>query len=302
VHLGIDQQTGLIYEGADGPDLPTFPPPSVTLATLIEDLAQWDHLPNDVDDHRAWVFREDSFDAASRTRRGRLYQPWGNQHGIQHRVAPNPFDPASIRSAGADGRIPRTLYRYQACTALLNAVNRGQGLTLALGTPRASSAWLIVQTELLASQAVMVTLKAKTAFGLLPEIDESKVAPEYRADVAKVIGATLNAAFRAPAASVIDHCRDAMQVILSRWLAMKRGNPDSLTVDLGPLARAFDKDAENMVCVNRAADVVARLHARAKTNQQVEWGGRPPVEEDAELALLALGFAIRDIGWGKEVP
>jgi len=145
----------------------------------------------------------------------------------------------------------------------------------------------------------MVTLKAKTAFGILPEPDESKVPQQYRADVAKVIDATLDAAFRAPAASVIDHCRDALQVILSRWLANKRGETTILTADLGKIARAFDKDAENLPCVNRVADVVARLHARAKTNQQVEWGSRPPVEEDAELALQSLGFAIREIGWAR---
>lgn len=299
MHLGIDQQTGLVYEGVDGPDLPIFPAPGVTLATLVREPSDWERLPGDVGNHLAWVFREDSFDATSRTRRGRLYQPWGNQHGIPHRVAPNAFDPASMRSVGSDGRIVRTLYRYQACTTLLATANKGQGMTLALGTPRAASAWLITQTELLASQAVMVTLKAKTAFGLLPEIDESKVPQEYQADVAKVMDAAVNAAFRAPAASVIDHCRDALQVILSRWLTAKRGDDASLTADLGKIARAFDKDAENLPCVNRVADVVARLHARAKTNQQLEWGSRPPVDEDAELALQSLAFAIRDIGWAK---
>lgn len=300
MHLGIDQQTGLVYEGADGPDLPTFPAPSVTLATLICEPADWGRLPVDVHgSHTSWVFREDSFDAASRTRRGRLYQPWGGQHGIEYRVAPNAYDIASTRRAGADGRISQKLYRYQGCSALLAMEHRGQGSTLALGTPRASSAWLIVQTEMLASQAVMVTLKAKTAFGLLPEIDDSKVPQEYQADVAKVIGATLDAAFRAPAASVIDHCRDALQVILSRWLAAKRGDAAILTADLGKVARAFDKDGENLLCVNRLAAVVATLHARAKTNQQVEWDSRPPVEEDAELALQSLGFAIREIGWAN---
>jgi hypothetical protein len=300
MHLGIDQQSGLVYEGVDGPDLPVFPAPSVTLAKLISEPADWERLPINVgSSHTAWVFREDSFDAASRTRRGRLYEPWGSQHGIQYRVAPNAFDLASTRSAGSDGRIPRTLYRYQGCTALLAMKSRGQGLTLALGTPRAASAWLITQTELLASQAVMVTLKAKTAFGLLPEIDEFKVPQEYRADVAKVIDATLDAAFRAPAASVIDHCRDALQVILSRWLAKKNNDSTVLTADLGKIARSFDKEGANLLCVNRLADVVAKLHARAKTNQQVEWGGRPPVDEDAELALQCLGFAIREIGWAR---
>ena len=300
MHLGIDQQTGLVYEGADGPDLPVFPPPSVTLATLIQEPADWQRLPADLHSgHTAWVFREDSFDAVSRTRRGRLYQPWANTRPYEFRVAPNAYDIASSRRAGSDGRIPRLLYRYQPCSTLLQMTHQGQSQTLALGNPRAASAWLIVQTEVLASQDVMVTLKAKTAFGLLPEIDEAQVPQEYRADVAKVIDATLDAAFRAPAASVIDHCRDALQVILSRWLAKKNNTVNVLTLDLGKVALAFDKQGANLLCVNRLADMVAKLHARAKTNQQVEWGGRPPVEEDAELALQCLSFAIREIGWAK---
>lgn len=300
MHLAIDQQTGLVYEGTDGPELPVFPAPSVTLATLIHEPADWERLPVDVQSAQsAWVFREDTFDAVSRTRRGRLYQPWGNMRPSEFHVLPNPYDVATGRRVGSGGRLPRPLFRYQACSAILLMPHRGQGQTLALGTPRASSAWLIVQTEMLASQAVMVTLKAKTAFGLLPEIDETQVPQEYRTDVAKVIDATLDAAFRAPAASVIDHCRDAMQVILSRWLAKRNGTATVLALDLGKVALAFDKQGANLLCVNRLADVVAKLHARAKTNQQVEHGGRPPSEEDAELALQCLGFAIRDIGWAK---
>lgn len=300
MHLGIDQQTGLVYEGTDSPELPVLPPPSVTLATLIREQADWERLPSDVQvAHKAWVFREDSFDAVSRTRRGRLYQPWGNTRPYDHQVAPNPYDIASGRRVGSGGRLSRPIYRYQACFDILQMTHRGQGQTLALGTPRASSAWLIVQTEMLASQDVMITLKAKSAFGILPEIDFAKVPEVYRPDVAKVIDATLGAAFRAPASSVIDHCRDALQVILSRWLAHRNNDTSILSADLGRVARGFDKEAANLPCVNRMADVVARLHARAKTNQQAEWGGRPPIEEDAELALQALGFAIRDIGWSE---
>ncbi len=44
---------------------------------------------------------------------------------------------------------------------------------------------------------------------------------------------------------------------------------------------------------------VARLHSRGKTNEVHAKGLREPVDEDAELALHALGFALRDIGWAE---
>ncbi|MCP3475822.1 hypothetical protein NLM33_36865 [Bradyrhizobium sp. CCGUVB1N3] len=36
MYLGIDQQSGLVYEGLDGPVLPVVPRPTVTQAKLIK--------------------------------------------------------------------------------------------------------------------------------------------------------------------------------------------------------------------------------------------------------------------------
>jgi hypothetical protein len=51
--------------------------------------------------------------------------------------------------------------------------------------------------------------------------------------------------------------------------------------------------------VSYLAQVVARLHSRGKTNEAHTKGLREPVDEDAELALHALGFTLRDIGWAE---
>lgn len=45
MYLGIDQQSGLVYEGRDNPVLPAVPTPSVTQAKLIEAQQDWDDLP-----------------------------------------------------------------------------------------------------------------------------------------------------------------------------------------------------------------------------------------------------------------
>lgn len=48
MHLGIDQQTGLVYEGSDGPALPAVPTPSVTQAKLIKAERDWEDLPRGI--------------------------------------------------------------------------------------------------------------------------------------------------------------------------------------------------------------------------------------------------------------
>ena len=58
MHLGIAQQSGLIYEGVNAPDLPSIPLPTVTQAKLIESEADWNKLPNHLlDMPMSWVFR-----------------------------------------------------------------------------------------------------------------------------------------------------------------------------------------------------------------------------------------------------
>src|SRR4051812_6943425 len=133
MHLGIDQQTGFVYEGVDGPDLVTLPAPCVTLATLIKEPTDWERLPADLHScPTAWVFREDAFDAVSRTRRGRLYQPWGNSRPNEYPVVANAHDLAWSLRIQSGGRIAQPLYRYQGCSAILQLPHRGQGQTLAL--------------------------------------------------------------------------------------------------------------------------------------------------------------------------
>lgn len=97
MYLGIEQHTGLIYEGTGNPDIPAIPMPSVAHAKIIETPGDWASLPGP---HEAFglVFREDSFDAVSRTRRGAF---------IRKRKARSPRHTQSplIRMTGAHSRL-----------------------------------------------------------------------------------------------------------------------------------------------------------------------------------------------------
>jgi hypothetical protein len=109
----------------------------------------------------------------------------------------------------------------------------------------------------------------------------------------------LDAAFRETPISVIDHCRNAMAVLLSRWLVAQGHDRSILGDDLGKIASAVARSPHEKGSISWLAQVVARLHARGKTNEAHSKGLRDPVEEDAELAIQALGFALRDIGWAS---
>lgn len=300
MHLGICNNTGLVYEGMGAADIPSIPTPSVSQAKLIVDECDWRDIPRGLSANPfRWLFREDSFDPVTRTRRGRLYEPHPGQTQPNHQlVGPHPYEDPLMRQVGAGGRVAKRLYTFTACHPLLNQPNQGQGMTLALGDARAATPWRIIQTEALANGSVMVTLKSLSAFGIIPAVNYAQIAPEHRPAVADAIERVMNSAFREAPTSVVDHCRAALTVLLSRWLVQTRRQDDgALALDLGRLARLMDD--HEMSCVANAAQIVARLHARGKPNEQLVRGLRPPESGDDVFALEAIGLAIRDLGWSS---
>jgi hypothetical protein len=191
------------------------------------------------------------------------------------------------------------LYAYKACATLLQEPQRGMGLKLALGTRGAASAWRIIQTEVVASGCVMVTLKSLSAFGILPAINLTKVPEEFKQPISQAIERVLDAAFRETPISVVDQCRNAMAVLLSRWLVAAGHDPSILGDDLGKIAAIVGRPPYEKGMVSNLAQIVARLHSRGKTNEAHKKRLRDPVDEDAELALHVLGFTLRDIGWAN---
>lgn len=300
MYLGIDNNSGLIYEGWGQPNVPAIPTPHITLATLIKSPEDWKSLPASFDQSSlGWIFREDSFEAVTRTRRGRLYFfPGGSQPNLTP-VTPHPYEDPFGRSAGQGGITRKMLYTYMACTPLLQESNQGQGSTLALGTSGAASSWRVVQTELLASRCVMVTLKAHSAFGILPEIEMTKISTEHQTPVMDAFNRALDSAFRETPISAVDQCKNAITVIVARWLVQEGYEKSILDKDIGEVAKAVLSDPHKMFVVGNLAQVVGRLHARGKGNEQHAREARSPTEDDAQLALESLGLIIRDIGWSK---
>lgn len=301
MYLGIDNNTGLIYEGAGGADIPAIPTPAVTQAKIIERMSELAGVPRGLSsDAFSWVFREDSFDAVSRTRRGRLYQPYMNSQPHSVRVSPHPYDFVGRWPAtDPDKNFQKSLFVYAQCSQLLNMPSKGMGAILALGSPEAVSLWRIVQTEMLVTRAVMVTLKALSAYDILPDLQEAVVAEEYRAEAKSVLEKVVDAAFRESPESVVDRCRNALTVLMSRWLVQQGHDPKVLGLDLGDVAKTIGEKPYGRICPANAGRIVAQLHNRTKQNVIHQKALRPLVEEDTELAIQAVGLTLRDLGWAK---
>jgi len=105
--------------------------------------------------------------------------------------------------------------------------------------------------------------------------------------------------------SLVDLCRAAATVVLAHWLESTGDAPDKVHyLDLGALLKAFEKqqgntDTNSPSAAGSAIRLLQRFHSRGKPNEQKRYNTRPPTEEDAQLVLGALGFLLREVGWGR---
>lgn len=269
----------------------------MTQATLIETPADLGTIPRDFDqDPFTWILIESSFDPVSRIRRGRLFQNFGNSGEEIVQTEPHP---ARGSKGEFVGQLRRPLTVFVECTTLLQRPRGGEGMQLALGQKSGSSLWRILQTERIITGDVLVTLRAESAFNILPTLDKTKIAPSSLVAVESALSRVLDTAYKELPTSVVDQCRNAACVVTSRWMQaeMNASNPESR--DLGAMIQLIKEHfgERNMLTLRSALEVINRLHPRGKDNEKLRLQLRDVEPSDAEYAVQALGFILREIKW-----
>lgn len=297
MHIGYDTNTGHVYQGANNPEFAAVPPPLLTLARLVESPADLDALPPSLQQSPFnWVFREASFDPVTRIRRGLLFEPFPGGQPNTVLTRGHPADQFAIPMRGES--MTKQLYHFWPCQTLLNKPRAGHGMELALGQSTCSM-WRIVQVERVVGDDVLVTLKALSAFGILPELRYEAIPEEHRLSVQRAIERVLDSAFRETATSVIDQCRNAAVVLLGRWMASQGATETSIGPDLGKLLHRLRGEPFQRFAAAGAAEMINVLHPRGKANEQETKGYRLAQQEDAEAAVQAIGFILRELGWSR---
>ncbi|MFS2003808.1 hypothetical protein ACEN9F_09300 [Duganella sp. CT11-25] len=299
--LGIDIETGMAYEGREGPTHPVWPTPPVCNATLIEVPSDVQKIPQSFTSNPfSWIFVETSFDFSARIRRGRLYQNFGSVSREIVQVEAHPAIHSDlIKAANGTWRVSKNLTVYIECSQLLSRPNSGEGLRMMLGQADAASTWRIVQVERSIGSDIVITLRSESALGILPELDTSRISPASLGSVKSAYDRVLNAAYRELPTSVVDQCRNAAVVFVSVWMQSVTSSDAPIQQDLGNWLKAIKNHFgdNQMLALRSALEIINKLHPRGKDNERNKMALRTVDENDATFAVHTLAFVLREIEW-----
>lgn len=297
--IAIDTNRRLFYEGSGNWGHGIWPSPVISVATVLTTEGDLSLLPSTTDDlgHAKLVFREDSFDPVTRIRRGRFYVG-SNVQPVEWHVQTHPAFKEEVGPRDHQGNLIKQLYSFFPWSAFVELKREQSEQLIALGTQGAFTLWHVIGIERIVTGEDLVTLRARSTMGVLPEIQIEHVPEVGRDGALQTLDKVVDSVYRAGPESVIDRCRDAAQACLGTWMADRFDDADMRTIDLGAQIKRLEKQEDSVpVIIVSVCKAIARLHARCKPNEQVRREGRLPGEGDAESAVAMLGLLLRELEW-----
>lgn len=293
--VGIDSVTYHVYECASMIWYPIWPSPMLSVAAFVPSTGDLPAVDNDLTSAKC-IFREDAFDPVARIRRGRFYSaPIGSRPSLTF-VVPNAF------LQGADLGIDMLAGKPRRSLFIFDQYQLGQeGLEKAVAIGSNNSLWRILSVERITTGEYLFTLKARHALGVLPELNAQAVPDIGREKAIETYEKLADAANRESPESIVDRARSAAQWLLATNNAVKFHDTSLLHRDLSDSIKKYEKEvgANGRKVLTSAARIIARLHSRAKPNEQEKRSLRPVMESDAEFALAAVGLILRELGWAQ---
>jgi len=281
---------GLFYEG-DTQDLRAIYPTPV-----ISPISCAFFTPVDGDEV---VFREDSFDPVTRIRRGRLYVRNGHGEWPPGRVDHGHYHPY-FRGETGPGNSWIADLSYDAWQANDVHPQEVNGQIVQIGAHGYVTPWRIVGAERITIGHVLLTLRANSLLGIIPELADAIADKDGNTIGAKPVQAALDAlveAFhRQQPIPTVDTARETARVILRWWCGDE--------VEKEDLNEAIKGIPADQCTPQWASKILARLHPRGKSAEQERQAAkgkplRPVVEEDAHCAAELVGLLLREIGWAQ---
>ena len=296
MNVGLDKDTGLLYEAQSTRGHPLWPAPLVFQTVVTSDTDEvfnaarhGDLAPN------SFLFREDTYNSSSRIRKGRLYQAQGspNQDWICY---PHPALNEDKKADMNGGTLTKWLIVFKSFRLwpYLKRENIEKPIFL-IGSEGGFTIWTLVNIETTATGDELIIIRARKSIGALPNLKKDLILKVDGKDAIDYIEKLEEDLYKAGPESVIDRAREATTSILSKYFQSK-----DIKVNGKDLAKLANIAAdEKLEIVANSAKTIARLHARGKHSEQEKRAPRKITEQDAETSVQLVGLILCDLGWGE---
>jgi hypothetical protein len=238
---------------------------------------------------REIIFREDIFDPVTRIRRGRIYVGGNGVHQWDQVT----IDGQRVYNWG--NLLPTASYEpWQPEVSSRDII----GQTIQIGSNEFETNWRIVDVEKLTINHYMLTLRATSLFGVIPDVTaELADINGHQIDARPIKGALdslIDTYHRQQPTPTIDVARETVRVILASYIgdsAQRKDLKDVITT----------VPAEFQV-VRSAATIINRMHPRGKSAEQEAQASqgfklRFITADDAEASIHLVGLLLREIRW-----
>lgn len=300
MNIGIEPHSNLVYEGASLWGQALLPRPFLIAATIASS-ADERVQPTAVENLgcNMLLFREDTFDAVTRVRRGRFYKS-GNTQPQLWQLHPHPLMPGELKQVSKYGVLQKSLATFFEHRISHEIARPGTEQTLVvLGNKVRYAVWSLVGIETTVTGEELATLRSRQSIGVLPRIWPEAIPEIGREAVLLAVSKLAEEIYRAGPESVIDSAREAATAILSAYLRDCADIGPGL--DLGNLAKELDRlpDERRRRIAFHSAETIRLFHPRRKNAEQEKRPFRSIREQDGELAVQCLATILCELGWAE---
>ena len=285
--IGIDKETGVFHELVSGTNaIPYSKPPVITSAKFIQEKNS-EAKASGKNECNGYKFREDSFDPTTRIRRGRFYI-------ATPKIEEECYVYPPVESGQPLHRTPRRLYTFQVDSIWHKFIQKKNKLPLVyLGIEERFTVWEIISVEAISTGEDLVTLKGRNSFGILPDLDESKVTSEVYKSLSDSLSTIASEVHTASPSSLIHSIRDIALDLLTTYVS-----PPNKLDDVAKLANKLNE--QQKFVASWASHIIAKLHSRAKSNERKARNFRPISPSDSHLAIECLILLMKELNYTSE--
>ena len=280
--LGIAHTTKLVYIGEQPANGKPVSPSQLVMPIRFAEMGRF--ACDNLAEYPGFLFLEDMYEPAGGIKRGRVYgypntrNEWCFSHAVR----------ASERPGVYPGQhYDEVFYHYQSYQMhhYISDTNNNQAI---LGNGEYASFWKVVAAEQVFGGDVVVTLKSTRSNGSLPVLLPNAMSTEDYQRLSITLDEVQTANRKISQFHLVESCRNAASCAVGIYI-------DDRKLDLADAI----KKVKGKSIVENAGLIMTRLHARAKTNAQVQHKTRDVTEEDAQTALHCLSLLLVELGLAK---